>query len=646
MPEPSPLAQISKHATTLVVAVLVVSLSLAAGGYSEGMRSAIGLVAWAAVLAGIAFGLFPRSRIPGAALIAGGMLALLAVLSLLSVAWASDDGAAVEATVLVAAYLGIFALIVCSAREGDARSWLTGLALGIALVGALAILSRLIPGLPGGDEEIARLLPSARGRLSYPIGYWNATAALLAFGVVLMTWLGAAARNLVGRAAAVSTIPMLALGIYLASSRGGFAALILGIVVLVGVGPRRPALVTSATIGAIGAGLAVALASGQTDLLDATGPDAKNQGAELLGATAACMFFAGGVRLVLDGTAQRLRVSPLAARVAVAVLVVACVVGARIAGPGKRFDEFKSVPANEGAGRTDFIASHLSSGSGSGRWQFWGVAVDAFDDEPVHGIGAGGYASYWTVHAPISRVTKQAHSLYLEELGDLGPLGLLAVIGFLAVPIAVGIRRRAALPGGEAGAALALGAAGAFSVAIEWIFQIPVVFGVLVVAMAVLAGPSLAGSSEVTEGDARRGRPRARGLKLALVVLGAAGLILAGDQFLAQRRLDASQSAARTADQHDAADEARQAIALEPWAAKPRLQLALVQESAGALAQAEASINEAIDRAPDDWSLWLVRARIATRQGHLAEARQALLEARRLNPRAPVFNSLIGPLRY
>jgi Tfp pilus assembly protein PilF len=136
------------------------------------------------------------------------------------------------------------------------------------------------------------------------------------------------------------------------------------------------------------------------------------------------------------------------------------------------------------------------------------------------------------------------------------------------------------------------------------------------------------------------------GLRIVLAMLGCAALVLAGDQFLAQRSLDASQSAARTADQGEAADRAREAIALEPWAARPRLQLALVQESAGALPEADASITEAIDRAPDDWSLWLVRARIETRQGHLAAAASALAQARALNPRAPVFNSLSGPLNF
>jgi tetratricopeptide (TPR) repeat protein len=644
MPVTTPVTNPTKPAIAAVVAGLVVAVSLAGGGYSGGIRSAVAVLAWGVISGGLAFGLFPRSRTPAVALVAGGMLAADVLLAVASVAWAGDAEGAIAAAVLAMAYLGIFALVICIAREGDARSWLLGLALGIAAVGALALLSRLVRGLPGGDAEIARLLPSARGRLSYPINYWNATAALLALGTVLMTWLGASGRSLLGRGLSVAAIPMLTLGIYLASSRGGFAELLIGLIVLIALGPRRPQLLGSAVIGGLGAGLAIALASGQTALLDATsGADANNQGFELLGATAACVFFTGVLRVVVDGYLERVKVSPLAARLAVVACVAAALVGAAISDPSARFDEFKSVPTNEGAGRTDFIASHLSSGSGSGRWQFWGVALDAYGDQPVRGIGAGGYANYWNKHAPISRVTKQAHSLYLEQLAELGPLGLQLILGLLTVPVVAGLRARSALPGGEVGTAIALVATGALAAAIDWVWQTPAVFGVVVVALALLAGPSIR-----AQGAAARTRdPSALGprlLRVAIVLFGLVAVLVAGDQLLAKRSLDASQSAARENDLGRAADEARNAIALEPWAAEPRLQLGLIQESAGDLPAAAHSTQEAIDRSPDDWSLWLVRARILTRQGLLVQAGEALRKARSLNPRAPLFTALSGPL--
>ena len=49
----------------------------------------------------------------------------------------------------------------------------------------LALLSHLQPGLLG-DADLGSQIPGAADRLSYPIGYWNGLAALLAIGAVLL----------------------------------------------------------------------------------------------------------------------------------------------------------------------------------------------------------------------------------------------------------------------------------------------------------------------------------------------------------------------------------------------------------------------------------------------------------------------------
>jgi Flp pilus assembly protein TadD len=40
----------------------------------------------------------------------------------------------------------------------------------------------------------------------------------------------------------------------------------------------------------------------------------------------------------------------------------------------------------------------------------------------------------------------------------------------------------------------------------------------------------------------------------------------------------------------------------------------------------------AISRSRDDWTLWLIAARIQTERGNVAAARRDLAQARRLNP--------------
>jgi hypothetical protein len=629
-----------------IVALAIVLAAIAEGGYSIEARAVLALLVWTAVIAGLGFGYLPRSRLPDAALVAASLLGVVAVLAGLSVAWASDDGTVVNEFIRASFYLGLFTLVICTSREGQMRAWLAGLALGIVAVGFIALLSRLIPPLPGGDEQISRLLPFATGRLSFPIGYWNGLAALLALGIVLLTWFAAFARAPGARAASTAAIPMLGLTMYLTSSRGGFSALTVGLVALIAIGPRRAPLFGSVLLGGLGAVLLIALANQQPDLLDAgTGSDATRQGAELLAATAGCTLLAWVARARLEQSLARLRLPPGRARLA--IIVAALLAAAVLANPTQRFGDFKSVPGGESSNQS-FVASHLASGSGSGRWQFWGEALDAFSSEPLHGIGAGGFADYWNQHAPIDLTVQDAHSLYLEQLGELGPLAPLALIGFLLLGAVRAVRERHLfVEGHEIAAAVSLIAAGALSAGIDWTWEIPVVFAPVVVAAALLCGPTLAVKAEAhfSGSGGSRGAAPWRGpfaWWAGLIVIGLLSWLLAWSSLLSQRSLDASRQAATDGKLKEAADDARDAIALQPWAAQPRLQLALVQEFAGDLNAADRSIREAIDRAPNDWELWLKRASIAADARHVPEAATAYQRARALNPHAPFFNPLGG----
>src|SRR5206468_3559739 len=103
-----------------------------------------------------------------------------------------------------------------------------------------------------------------------------------------------------------------------------------------------------------------------------------------------------------------------------------------------------------------------------------------------------------------------------------------------------------------------------------------------------------------------------------------------GVLFLTEFKLNSSQEAASRGDLVAAADDARLASSLQPWAAEPRLQLALVQARGQELDPANGTIDEAIDRAPDDYRLWLVKSNFEYRQRHKEAGKQALDQARRL----------------
>ena len=111
----------------------------------------------------------------------------------------------------------------------------------------------------------------------------------------------------------------------------------------------------------------------------------------------------------------------------------------------------------------------------------------------------------------------------------------------------------------------------------------------------------------------------------------------------AQREIGHSQAAVRRGDLGDALAAAKRARDIQPWAATPYLQLALVSEQAGALASARVWIDKAIARDRTDWRLWLASARIETRLGRATAAERSLRRAVALNPRSPLLKGIVQP---
>jgi len=299
-----------KHALAVAVAVVYVVVALPDGSYAPEAIAAGTLVIWWAVIVGLAVGAWPRTGVPRPAIAAGVCIAALAVLTALSLAWANDDGGAFVEVVRVAGYAGVFALVVLASPQGSARSWLLGLAIGLVAVAALALGSRFEPGLPGGDDEIGTSIPSARGRLSFPIGYWNGLGACMALAGVLLVWLGARAETRVARSLAVAALPVILLTIYLTSSRGAMIAAAVGVAVLLALGPARVRLISGLAIAAVGGGALIALTEQRSPLVDDPGsPVAGFAGDEILLATLIVAASVGLVRYLVDDRLARVRIS-------------------------------------------------------------------------------------------------------------------------------------------------------------------------------------------------------------------------------------------------------------------------------------------------------------------------------------------------
>ena len=264
--------------------------------------------------------------------------------------------------------------------------------------------------------------------------------------------------------------------------------------------------------------------------------------------------------------------------------MIAASVGIVATDPAGRIRLFKARPGElETIERGDFVRAHLLSSGGSGRWQFWSAAVDGWRDAPVVGKGAGTYEAWWAQHGSIRLFVRDAHSLYLETLGGTRPPRIRIVLALVVTGLVVGVRRAQRADGDvrvTVAALTAAFAAFAAAAAFEWVWELTVVSVVAVAALALVAGQAAAAPAPLRAVDADARPRRSPGHRAGLVVasLLVAWILIIGQAvpLLAQRQIAESQEAVQDGDLDRALDAAAAARDIQPWAASPYLQLALV----------------------------------------------------------------------
>jgi hypothetical protein len=634
---------------TAAIAGLVFLLAYDRGGFALSARVTTAIVAWWAVLLGIGLGVWQRARVPRAAWIVAGLLAAFAVWTFVSIWWAKSAEEAFVEFNRATMYLAIFLIAVFAGTRGNIRRWADGLAVGVAAIAVVALVSRLFPST-FSLQGFPTFLPGAATRLSFPIGYWNGLGIFVGFGYPLLLGIVLRATRWWTRVLVLMPFPSLAAVVYLTSSRGAVAAACVGTVVFLATTTRRWKALGALLASAGGSAAAIAILLPRHELVD--GPlrshEAAVQGHESFFLILAVSFGAGALYAVGHRFFGGLSPPPVFGRVLLAAVLLALVVTALTAHPAERFETFKQLPVPPRGGDTGFVRSHLLSGSGSGRWQFWTAALHEWETAPGVGRGAGSYRAWWAEHASFSYYVRNAHSLYLEVLGELGVVGFLLLAAAFAYGGIVAVRNTLRRAGDERlVAASLLGVVVAFYVGagIDWIWQLTALSAIGFVSLGLLIGP--AGSS--VELRPIRGEATGRGARLPRFALGATVLALGwvvmcaqAIPWLTELQIKASAAAVARNDGAAAVRHALDAKNIQPWAASPYLQLALVQEQRPDLKAARMWIGEAIERDPIDWRLWLVSARIETKANDIASARRSLRRAKTLNPRSPLFAAAPG----
>jgi hypothetical protein len=638
-----------RHWLTISTAIGLFAAALAGGAYALGPRSVVGMLAWGAVILWVALALSPRVRvqIPTAAKVVVAALGALAALTLLSIAWsASAENAFIEFDRIVM-YVGLLVATLMLRRRGRSREVLDGLAIGIVAITALAVATRCFPNLIN-TGSLATYLPSAATRLSYPVQYWNGLAIFAGLSLPLLFSVAVGDRPAWLSALALAPVPLIAATIFLASSRGGAAVALVGAVAFVLLCPRRLLAASTAIVAAASAAASVAVLHGRGAL--ANGPlhshAAITQGRSAAAVLVVLCAMTFAIQFLLKRVMPAdLRLPAQTARIVAGVVAVAVVAGIVVADPVRLINDFKRPPSTLLATAPDFVQAHLLSGNGSGRWQFWGAAWHEFTAHPLLGNGAGSYEAWWAQHGTLSMFVRNAHSLYLDTLGELGILGFVALVMALGTGVVAGARRLRALDGQDRLVFAALLAAFlAFLVAagFDWIWQLTAVGAIGIVLLGLLVGPATAGPFAPRDASTdRSSAPWRRSFGLGIAVLALAWVLVCAQVYpwIVQQQISASQASVRRGDLIAARERALAARALQPWAPSPYLQLALVDEAAGHLDSARIRIGQAIQHNNADWRLWLVSARIYTEAREISNARTSLARARQLNPHLPLFAS-------
>jgi hypothetical protein len=601
-------------------ALVPIAVGAASGGYFPSAWGWISLVAlWVAALALLLD--TPQLGRSDAAFLA--LLALFVAWVGLSALWSSATPALRELERDLA-YLAVAFAALVLVRRATAALVLGGLASGIALLSVYSLGTRLFPNRIGSYDPVAVY------RLSAPIGYWNTLGILAAIGIVLGFGFLARTPSAAARAAACAGLVVLSTTLYFTYSRGALLALGLALVALFAVDRARLQAAAAMLAGAPAAVLAVFFASRERALTQQHAPlrEAVSAGQRLAVILLALLVVAAALGLLFDLLSKRF-VPPEALRIAFASVLTAAVAavcfigivayGSPFHAASRAWHDFSAPPPKSQAN----LNSRLFSFSGNGRADLYRVSWHDFKAHPLLGTGAGSFEQRWLSSRPTALKVRDAHSLYIEVLGEMGLIGLALIVLALAVPL-LAVRRIRRHP--FAPFALAAYVALVVHAGVDWDWEMPVLMisGLLIAA-------SLLAWARPEDAPPIGGRTRGALFAAIGVAMVLALITLVGNMSLAQ-----ASTAAGNGNWAASARDAKRAHTWAPWSSEPYRLLGEAQLGEGNTKAAVASFDKAIVKSPDDWNLWFDLARATTG----AAQRQALDHAARLNPLSPEIAEL------
>ena len=471
--------------------------------------------------------------------------------------------------------------------------WAYVLAGLVAVVLGWGLLGKAVPSW-GGSGRIARL--------SSPIGYWNALALLLDFGLPLALWLAARREHPPWlRVGGTVFVYALVVGLLLTYSRGGVlvALIAVGVWLVIG-GPR----VEGAAVLLLGGGAAVAVGvwafsrPGLAEDLQAHSVRVRDGRwfavvFLLVGLAVGALAYLGSVaeeRWPLSDPHRRSvgRMALAVLAVGAAISVTALVVESKPQGWFREFSQPPTISETVGPGRLTTINS-------TSRWQWWKEAWQAFEDQPLRGTGAGSFELTHRLLRTNDVVVTEPHNVPLQFMAETGIVGFLLALGSVAAATLGVVRVVRRLRGQERAAAVALSVS-ALAYVLHSLVDFDWDFVAVSAPFLVTVGVLLGGKTAVAE-------RRTVYAPLPAIVASAVAFSLLLPWF-AQRSTDSALTALEAGRPARAAADAHHARSLNPLATEPLFVEAGAAEQLGDFAAARALYTKAVELQPLNWRPW------------------------------------------
>jgi hypothetical protein len=606
------------------------------GGYFPTAWYPAGLLA-AGLLLVLALARPPGSFARSPATLALALLAAWTAWNAISLIWSDGPGAGREETnkLLTVVMMGA----VMAATPWRPRSATVLLGLWAAVIAAVAVIDLTAFALDDRPQDW--LLES---RYLGPMGYANGTAALGAMAFWPLLALSARPATpeplrVLALPAAVATI----LWALLPQSRATMLAGVIVVALFVALSPHRGrvlsrlAIVGGALLLCVPALFDVYTASREGRPLGGVVDDAA-----IRVAVATVLALAASFALV--GIEDRVRPSARAVarlrRAALVTGVVAVLAGGAVAAASSsriadslenRWETF----ASDASVENTQTGARLGQVTADKRYDYWTVALDAFRDRPVAGVGAGGFEVRYTRDKDYPKHSRYTHDIWLRALSETGVVGLALLAGALLAALAALVRARLR---GPSDAYAAIAAAATLSTAfflqcgLDWLEEVPAL-------LAPAVGLPLAVLRATVAGDAvPRLRRAAPAILLAVVAI--AALV---PPYVAVRQLERGDEL-RASDPRAALAAYDRAASADPLQLTPHLRSGFVGLRLGDAALARRGFEQALD-VQQNWVSHFELGLLDAQAGRFGPAEARLERAAALNRNDPLVTDALAAVR-